>query len=323
MRSLALGALLALVAATPPAYAQVPAKIARIGFLTPAPQVQRERIFREALANLGWVEGRNVAIEYRSANGSLDKLPRLAEELAGARVDVIVAFVTQASVAAKNATKTIPIVMVGVADPLGAKLVPSLARPGSNITGNSLASVELIGKQLELLRELRPGVSRVAVLSNPTNPVFNAQQIGEAKAVAARLGVTLTFVEARRPDAIEPAFRSMAAARAEGLLILADPMFGAQVDIIARHALEHRLPSVGPFDHYAEGGALVSYGADFDEAFRRAAVYVDRILKGANPAELPVELPTRYELVFNEKTARTLGVALPPALVSRADRVIR
>ena len=313
----------ALVAVAPGVPAQTTAKIARIGYLTPTQQTHREAVFREELARLGWVEGRNLAIEYRNANGAFDKLPALAAELARLRVDLIVSFVTQASLAAKGATRTIPIVVIGVADPLGSKLVASLARPGGNITGNSMASVDIIGKQLELLRELRPGVARVAVLANPGNTVYQAQQLNEAKAAAAKIGVALTVVEATRPEALEPAFRSMASARAEALLLLGDPMFALNTQRIARLAVEHRLPAVGPFPPYAEAGALVAYGADFDEMFRRAAIYVDRILKGAKPADLPVEQPTRYELVVNLSTAKTLGITVPPNLVSRADRVIQ
>ena len=298
-------------------------KQARVGYLTPAPQVDREKLFRDELAKLGWVEGRNLTIEYRNANGSFERLPALCEELVHLRVDVIAAFVTQASLAAKEATRTVPIVMIGVADPLGAKLVPSLARPGGNVTGTSLASVDIIGKQLELLRELRPGITHVAVLWNPANPVFQALQLDEAKVAARNMGMTLAIVEAARPDAIEAAFRSMAAARAEALLILADPVFALHNERIAKLAIEQRLPAVGPFAPYADAGALVVYGADFDEMVRRSAVYVDRILKGAKPADLPVERPTRYELIFNLKTAKALGITVPPALVSRADRIVQ
>jgi putative ABC transport system substrate-binding protein len=312
---LSLAAWLALAASAQP----VPT-LARIGYLTPTPQTQREAVFREELAKLGWVEGRNLAIEYRNANERYDSLSALADELVRLRVDVIVAFVTQASVAAKGATKTIPVVMVGVGDPVGAKLVASLARPGGNVTGSSIASIDVIGKQLELLRELRPGIARVAVLSNPGNAVYQAQQLEQAKAVAAKLGMTLTIAEARRPEALEGAFRSIAQARAEAVLILGDPMFGLQAERIARLAIEHRLPSVGPFPNYADAGALLAYGANFDEMLRRAAVYVDRILKGARPADLPVERATRFELIVNRRTARALGITLPPSLVP--DRIV-
>lgn len=303
--------------------AQTPPKTARIGYLTPTAQTQREGVFRAELARLGWIEGKNLAIEYRNARGSFEKLPALAEDLVRLRVDAIVAVVTQASLAAKNATATIPIVVVGVADPLGAKLVTSLARPDGNLTGNSLTSVDIIGKQLELLRELRPGVARVGLLSNPSNQVYHAQQIDEARAVATKLGIALTVAEARGPDALDAAFRSVAAARAEALLIFGDPMFALHTERIARLAVQHALPAVGPFPPYADAGALVAYGADFDEMFRRAAVYLDRILKGAKPADLPIEQPTRFELIVNLKTAKALGVTVSPALISRADRVIR
>jgi putative ABC transport system substrate-binding protein len=307
------------------AEAQPAQETARIGYLTPTAQPPREALFRKELAKLGWVEGRNIAIEYRNANGSFERLPALADELVRLRPGVIVAFVTEASVAAKGATKSIPIVIVGVGDPLGSKLVESLARPGGNVTGNSLASADIIGKQLELLRELKSGLAQIAVLWNPANRTWSALQLEEVKAAAAKLGIGLALVEARRPEELEEAFRTTKGTRADALLILADPMFGQRPNSerIARLAIEHRLPTVAPFPAYSEAGALVAYGADFDEMMRRAAVYVDRILKGAKPADLPIERPTRYALVVNLKTAKALGITLPPALVARADRVIQ
>lgn len=302
------------------ALAQAP-RTARIGYLTPAAQAERETAFRDELAKLGWVEGRNLVIEYRNANG-FARLPALAEELARMRVDVIVSFVTEASLAAKAATRTTPIVMVAVADPLGSKLVDSLGRPGGNVTGTSLASVDVIGKQLELLREVRPGLERVAVLFNPANPVFNALQVDEAKAAAARLGLALAFVEAQRPEAIEPAFATIARARAQALLVLADPVFSLQAARLAQLSLEHRLPAMGAFAPYAEAGLLIAYGARFEDMVRRAAVYVDRILEGAKPADLPVERPTSFELVVNTTTAQALGIAIPPSVAARTTRFV-
>lgn len=303
--------------------AQVPAKVVRVGYLTPTALTEREAVFRQELARLGYVEGRNLSIEYRNADGRFERLPELAADLVGLNVDVIVAVVTQAAVAAKGTKSTIPIVMVGVADPLSAGLVASLARPGGNITGNSAANLDVVGKQFELLREMLPGASRVAVLWNPTNTVFGAQQLKEANAAAARLGVELVVVEARLPDALEGAFDQLSAARPNALLIMSDPMFGTQTQRIGRLAIKHRLPAVAGFGNYADAGVLLAYGSNLEELHRRAAVYVDRILKGAKPADLPVERPTRFELVTNAKTAKALGVTIPPALASRADRVVR
>lgn len=301
--------------------AQRPERIARIGFLAPVAHAEREAAFRQEMARLGYVEGRNLVIEYRTADGRFERLSELAADLVRTKPDVIVAVVTQATVAAKGATSTIPIVMVAVGDPVDAKLVASLARPGGNVTGNSSATADLLGKQLELLREVLPGVSRVAALWNPTNTVFQTLQLREAKAAAAKLGITLQVVEVRRPEALEGAFQTMASARAEALLVMGDPMFTAQAGRIARFALERRLPTASGF--YSDAGILLTYGSNFEELYRRAAVYVDRILKGAKPADLPVERPTRFELVVNVRTAKALGVTIPAALIARADRVVQ
>ena len=314
--------LIAFVALSTAADAQAPAKAVRIGFLAPVSHTEREAVFRDALSKLGYVEGRNLTIEYRSADGNFERLPGLAAELARLKVDVIVAVVTQAALAAKAATSTIPIVFVAVADPVGSALVTSLARPGGNVTGNSIAAVDVVGKQLELLRELLPGVSRVAALWNPTNTVFAGQQLKEAKAAAARLGIELQIVEADKPEALENAFQKIAASRHGAVLVLGDPMFGAHADRIARLALERRLPTVGNLGASAEAGIVIAYGANFEEMYRRAAVYVDRVLKGAKPADLPVERPTRFELIVNARTAKALGITIPPALATRADRVV-
>lgn len=303
------------------ACAQPPGKVVRIGYLAPIAHAEREAAFREALSKLGYVEGRNLKIEYRSGDGNFERLPGLAAELVRLNVDVIVAVVTQATLAAKGATSTIPIVMVAVGDPVSAGLVASLARPGSNVTGNSGSTVDVVGKQLELLREVLPRVSRVAVLWNPTNPVFQALQLKEAKAAAARLRIELQLVEAKRPDALESAFQTIAAARPDAVLVMGDPMFTTRAEQIAHLALARRLPTVSGF--YADDGILIAYGSNFEELHRRAAVYVDRILKGAKPADLPVERPTRFELVINVKTAKALGITIPPALASRADRLIQ
>ena len=323
----ALGALasvaIGIVAPPPAADAQTLAKVVRLGYLTPTARPELEAAFREELSRLGYVEGRSLVIEYRNANGRFERLPELAAALVRLDVDVIVAVVTQAAVAAKAATTTIPIVMVAVGDPVGAGLVASLARPGGNITGNSGANVDVVGKQLELLREVLPGASRVAALWNPTNAVFGTQQLNEARPAAARLNIELQAVEAARPEALAGAFDTIAKARPDALLVTGDPMFGTQAERIARLALERRLPTVGGFANYTDAGALLSYGASFDESYRRAAVYVDRIVRGAKPADLPVERPTRFELVVNVRTAKALGITIPPALASRADRLVQ
>ena len=302
--------------------AQQPAKTTRVGYLTPISQPAREQVFRQELRRLGYVEGQNIALEYRSANGSFERLPDLAAELVGLKVDIIVAVVTQAALAAKNATGTIPIVMIGVGDPVGAGLVASLARPGGNVTGTSTVAADVVGKQLELLREMLPKVSRVAVLWNPANPVFQKQQVDEAKAAAAKLNVQLQFVEARTPDELDRALAAIAKQRTDALFVLSDPVFGVHVARITDFAAKHRLPTVSGPREYADAGALMTYGPSFPEAFQRAATYVDRILKGTRPADLPVEQPTKFELVINAKTAKALAVRIPQSLVLRADQVV-
>jgi putative tryptophan/tyrosine transport system substrate-binding protein len=319
--ALLLSVLTGFVSLSTAANAQPPAKIVRIGFLAAVPHAEREAAFRQELASLGYVEGRNLVIEYRTAEGRFERLPELAAELVRTNVDVIVAVVTQAAVAAKSATSTIPIVMIAVADPVAAKLVTSLARPGGNVTGNSSVTADLLGKQLELLREVLPRASRVAALWNPTNTVFQTLQLKEARAAASRLGIELQVVEATRPEALEGAFQAIAKARPDALLVMGDPMFTAQAERIARLALERRLPTVTGI--FSDGGILLAYAPNFEDLHRRAAVYVDRILKGDRPADLPVERPTRFELIVSARTAKALGITIPPALVARADRVVQ
>jgi putative ABC transport system substrate-binding protein len=305
-----------------PAAAQKRGTVPRIGFLSPTPQPEHEEVFWQEMRRLGHVRGKNVAAEYRSAQGNSEKLPGLAAELAGLKVNVIVAAGTQASLAAKKATATIPVVMVGVADPVGSGLVASLARPGGNVTGTSTVATDVVGKQLALLRELRPGVSRVAILWNPANPAFD-QQLREAKAAATKLGIGLQLIEARAPPDLDRALVAATKQRAEALLVLPDPMFVAQARRIADLATSQRLPVVSGVGAFAEAGALATCSPDYAGAYRRAAGYVDRILKGAKPAGLPVEQPVKFELVINTRTARTLGVTIPRALIASADRVIR
>jgi putative tryptophan/tyrosine transport system substrate-binding protein len=305
------------------AHAQQPKKVSRIGFLSPTSDDSRVEAFRQGLRELGYVDGQNITIEYRWADGKFDKLPDLASELVRLKVDVVVAVVTQASLAAKKATATIPIVMIAVADPLGSGLVSSLARPGANITGTSSMTAEVVGKQLELLKETLTKISRVAALWNPANPVFQAIQRKEAEAVARALGLQLHILEARGADEIDRAFTTMAKKNMKALLVLNDPVFTAHRKQISDLSAKHRLPSVSGTWEYPAVGGLMAYGPSFPDMYRRAAIYVDKILKGTKPAELPVEQPTKFELVINLKTAKQIGLTIPPNVLARADRVIR
>jgi putative ABC transport system substrate-binding protein len=309
-----------------PALAQQRGKIERVGILLPSsaePDPRLESFKEEALRELGYVEGRNLAIEYRWANGRFEALPELAAELAGLKVDVIVSVVTQASVAAKKATATIPIVMVGVSDPVSTGLVAELARPGGNVTGTSSMTAEVVGKQLELLKETVPKVSRVAALWNPANTVFQKLQLKETESAAAALRLRLRIVEARSADEINRAFASMATIGTKALLVLGDPVFTSERQRIADLAVKGRLAAVGGTREHVEAGGLMSYGPSFSEMFRRAAYYVDRILKGTKPADLPVEQPKKFELIINLKAGKQIGLTIPPNVLARADRVMR
>ncbi len=278
--------------------------------------------FRHGLRDLGYVEGQNVVIVARWAEGRFDRLPGLAAELVRENVDVIVSQVTQASLAAKNATRTIPIVMVGVGDPVGAGLVRSLSRPGGNITGTSGVAVAVVGKALQLLTEVVPRISRMAVLWNPANPVFQAQLVSETEAAAQALRVQLQFVEARSPGELDSAFRAISGQGAGAILVLSDPVFTTHRARIVELVAKTRLPAMYGIRDAAEAGGLMSYGPDYAELGRRSATYVDRILKGAKPADLPVEQPTKFELVVNLKTAKALGIAVPPSVLGRANTII-
>jgi putative ABC transport system substrate-binding protein len=295
---------------------------ARVGFLSPAsPAADHIRpAFVEGLREHGYVESRNLVLEARYADGRFDRLPALAAELVRLRCDVIVAFVTQASLAVHSATRTIPVVMIGVADPVAAGLVANLARPGGNVTGTSGAANQVVGKQLELLRETFPDAARTAVLWNPANVVYQAQQLREAHIAAPALRIELQLLEARAPAELERVFAAMSPRRP--LLLMGDPLFTAHRRRIAELAAARRVPIVTGASEYAEAGALLTYGPSYTELARRSAAYVDRILRGARPAELPVEEPTTFELVVNLKTARALGVSVPRPLLLRAERVI-
>ena len=315
-----------LLALSFPAGAQQAKKIPRIGFLasvSASSDADRIEAFRQGLRELGYVEGQNVTIEYRWADGRFEQLPDLAAELVRLKVDVIVAVVTQASLAAKKATGTIPIVMVGVSDPVGSGLVASLARPGTNITGTSSMTAEIIGKLLELLKETLPKISRVAALWNPANPVFQALQLRETEVAARALGVQLQILEARGPDEIDRAFAAMVKERTKALLILGDPVFTSHRKRIADLAAKYRLPAVSGTREYVEAGGLMAYGPSFPDMHRRAATYVDKILKGTKPADLPVEQPKKFEFIINLKAAKQIRLTIPPNVLARADKVIR
>ena len=317
----------ALLAAPFAVEAQPAGRVPRVGYLSPLsgsdPQVQRSfDVFRQTLRELGHVEGQSVAIEYRFAEGKYERLPDLAAELVHLKVDVIVATTGVPPVqAAQRATKTIPIIMTGPADPVAAGLVASLARPGGNITGLAIISHELVGKELELLREVVPKVSTVGVLWNPTNP-GNVTQLRAAEAAARTLGMRLQPVEARGPGEIDRAFVAMTRERADALLVLLDGVLLEQRGMIADLAARNRLPAVYGQRRHAEAGGLMAYSHSELDNIRRAASYVDRILKGAKPADLSVEQPTRFELVINMRAARALGLTMPPSLLLRADQII-
>jgi putative ABC transport system substrate-binding protein len=306
--------------------AQQPKKLWRIGFLSAATRAGNAHLlepFLRGLREIGYVEGQNIAIEYRWADGNFERLPELAADLVRLKVDVIVAAVTQASLAAKAATATIPIVMIGVSDPVDSSLVASLARPGGNVTGTSIMAAEIVGKQLGLLKETLPKISRAAALWNPANPVFQASQLREAEATAKALSVKLQRVEARDSEEIDRAFAAIAKERMRALHVLGDPVFTTHRKQIAELALKHRLPAISGATAHADAGLLMSYGASFPESYRRAATYVDKILKGAKPADIPVERPTKFEFVINLKTANQIGITIPQSVLYRADKVIR
>jgi putative ABC transport system substrate-binding protein len=278
--------------------------------------------FRHGLRELGYVEGQNIVIESRWAEGNYDRLPGLAAELVGLKMDVIVAAAVPAIRAAKEATRTIPIIMATVVDPVATGLVASLARPGGNITGLSTMAPAVVGKQLEMLKQVVPDASRVAVLWNPANP-GNAPQLREAEVAAKTFGLRLQPLEARNPNDFDGAFVMMTRQQAGGLIVLVDAMFNEHRTRIADLAAKGRLPAVYGLPEHAEAGGLMAYGASRPELFRRAATYVDKILKGAKPADLPVEQPTKFELVINAKTAKALGLTIPPSVLLRADQVIQ
>jgi putative ABC transport system substrate-binding protein len=310
------------------AEAQQTKKVPRIGYLTsldPASESARSEAIRLALRELGYIEGQNIATEYRYAEAKRDRLPELAAELVRLKVDIVVAAGGIPNIrAAKNATKTIPIIMVGTgADPVEAGLVESLARPGGNVTGITLLSRELGGKRLELLKEAVPKVARVAVLYDPAAP-SSVIEVKEVLPVAARaLRLTLALWEVRTADGFDRVFTAMGKERTDGLYVAGGPLMYANQKRTIGFALKSRLPSVYNRREDIEAGGLMFYGADEADSYRRVAYYVDRILKGAKPADLPVEQPTKFELVINLKTAKQIGLTIPQSLLYRADKVIK
>jgi putative ABC transport system substrate-binding protein len=305
-----------------PAAAQQPAKVARVGFLalTSGATTQYEA-FRQGLHTLGYGEGKNINIEYRAAE-ERSKLTELANELVQLKVEVIVAQ-GAALHAAKTATRTIPIIFGLSGDPVEAGLVASVARPGGNMTGVTFLALELVGKRLELLKEAVPRVSRVAVLANPEHP-GEKRELEETRAAARSLGLTLQYVEVKRPADFDKAFDAITSERVEGLLVFPEILTMTHRQRIADFATKSRLPGMFGWRDYVDAGGLMSYGPDLVDIYRkRIAVYVDKILKGSKPADLPVEQPTKFELVINLKTAKQIGLTIPPNVLARADKVIR
>jgi putative ABC transport system substrate-binding protein len=305
------------------ARAQQPAKLPTIGFLggqTPKAQSQWVAAFVQRLRELGWFEGRNVVIEYRWAEGRIERSAEIAAEIVRLKVDVIVTAGTTTVVAAKQATSIIPIVFAAAGDPVGTGLVESLSRPGGNVTGLSNQATDLAGKQVELLREVVPNLRRLAILANAGAP--NALlEITEVQAAARGLGIEVMTFEIRRAEDIASAFEALAG-RADALYVVIDPLINTNRIRINALALSARLPTIHGFREYVEAGGLMSYGPSFSDLYRRAGDYVDRILRGAKPADLPVEQPTKFELIINLKTAKALGLNLPSSFLLRADEVI-
>jgi putative ABC transport system substrate-binding protein len=302
--------------------AQPPGKIARIGFLHPGtPPNASADVFRQTLRDLGYVEGRSVTIEFRWAEGRMDRLSPLAAELVALKVDVIVVGTTPAIKAVAERTKTIPIVMTVVADPVADGLVQSLGHPGGNVTGLTIISPELSGKRIELLREAVPRLSRLAVFWNPANPA-HAATLRESEATARTLGLQTVPVAVQAAADVDSAFATIARERASALFVLDDAILFIERQRIAKLALRNRLPLVSGISGYADAGALMTYGARQTDLYHRAAIIVDRILKGAKPANLPIEQPGSFELVLNLKTAKAFGLTIPDSLLLRADRLI-
>ncbi|MGH8611439.1 MAG: ABC transporter substrate-binding protein [Gammaproteobacteria bacterium] len=306
------------------AYAQQSASPRHIGVLLAvfSPESKEVQAFREGLRDAGYVEGRDVVIEWRSATGDYARVPELAADLVQRKVDVIVVESTVAAQAVKRATSTIPIVMAVVADPIATGLVANLAHPGGNITGLSGMGVEFSAKRLQLLKETIPRLTRVAVLGNPANP-WHTKVVEELKAAAPSLSIELSVVGARVLEEISPAFSAVRRARAQALYVIGDGFLLAHRAMLVKLASKDRLPSIYWARHFADAGGLMSYGPNFGDSWRRSAGYVDKILKGARPGDLPIEQPTKFEFVVNLKTAKALGLKIPESILLRADEVIK
>jgi putative tryptophan/tyrosine transport system substrate-binding protein len=307
------------------AEAQQAPKIPRIGYLSgtsPSTSPDRREAFRQGLRELGYVEGKNIVVEYRHAEGKFDRLPALAAELVRLKVDIIVTSGPQTTGPAKRASSTIPIVMAQDPDPIGNGFVGRLARPGGNITGLATFAPELSGKQLELLKETVPKLSRVAVFGTSTNP-GNAQNLREVELAAKAFGVKLQYLDVLSPKEIESEIRAASKGPTDAILLLPGPVLNLQRAQIASLAVKRRLPAIYPQTEYIEAGSLMYYGANTPDLFRRAANFVDKILKGAKPADLAVEQPKKFEFIINLKAAKQIGLTIPPDVLARADRVVK
>jgi putative ABC transport system substrate-binding protein len=299
-------------------------RIFRIGLLSPfspADTALWHQALLRGLRDLGWIDGKNIAIEYRYAEGRNDRLPKLIDDLVRLKVDIIVTAVTNDTLAAKHAAGGIPIVMAAAGDPVATGIVASLARPGGNITGLSQMNPDLTGKRLELLKEIAPKIASVAVLLNPDDPI-SSLGLNEIELPARKLKIEVHALPVRDTDGLDGALQEAAKTRIEALAIMPNPVFVKNLKRIADFALQNRLPSMFHLREFAEAGGLLSYGADRTDLFLRAATFVDKILKGARPADLPIEQPTKFDLTINLKTAKTIGLTVPPALIASADDVI-
>ena len=312
----------ALAGIVPNAYGQRAGALPRLGLLSAGPN-PLEVPFVEGLRDLGYVDGKTIVIERRSADGDQSRLHAVAAELVQTRPNVIAALVTAASIAASRATTSIPIVMVAVGDPVAAGIVGNLARPGGNVTGTSSLSTASIGKQVDIIREILPKATRIAMLWNPGNAVFQQQLLGEALTAAARAQMFARIFEARAPEDFERAFAAMGADRPDAVLVFIDPLFTANATRIAALGAAHRLPVFGGSRAAAQAGIVAAYGSNLDAIARRTGIYVQKILRGAKPGDLPIEQPTQFELIVNLRAAAALGLTVPAALVARANEVIR
>lgn len=306
------------------AYSQKPALPRRIGVLLVifSPESKEAQAFRQGLRDAGYEEGRDVIIEWRNANGDYDRIPGLVADLVQRKVEVIVVETTLAAQTIKRATSTIPIVMALVGDPVGSGLIASLPRPGGNVTGLSSMTIPLSTKRLQLLKEAVPQATRVAVMWNPDTP-WHTKVVEDLKAVAPSMSIELAFVGVRTPEEIGPAFSAIGRGRAEALQLIESPLFSTQRMTLLNLVSKSRLPAMYPERQFADSGGLMSFGTNIGDLYRRSAGYVDKILKGAKPANLPIEQPTKFEFVVNVRTAKALGITIPQSILVRADEVIR